>query len=350
MGDGPLVSVVMPTYNRASFLDEAIGSVRDQSWKNWELLLVDDRSTDGTAELVSAMAAREPRIRYLKNDRTPGSGGARNRGIAEAQGDFVAFLDSDDRWYPQHLERVLARFAAHPDVSLVGCDHCRINRASGERKTASEYMFELIEIWEKDPIARGIMRGDEIRRDIQEICRREQFVTFVIAEILWLQTSTVVIRREVFDEVGAFNEQLPRTEDYDLWLRISARFRIGFEPEVLGEFEMTGQDAFKGERYENYEAKRLSSTVDRWLCRVRILRGLSSRRLRRRHGYVDELSREQKRFLWDRLRNLHRKIAFSYHRTDKLRAAMHHLRAARYRPKDVIYFLHRPRRFLSCRH
>jgi hypothetical protein len=175
-------------------------------------------------------------------------------------------------------------------------------------------------------------------------------VSFVIAEILWLQTSTVVVRRQVFDQVGAFNEHLPRTEDYDLWLRINARLRLGFVPEVLGEFEMAGQAEFKGERYDAYEPERFESQPGRHLCRLRMLQGLSSLRRRRRLGYGDALTPDQKRFLWDRLRNQHRRTAFSYQRSDKLRAAWHHLQAARYRPKDVIYFLHEPRRFLSRPH
>ena len=347
MGLPPLVSVVLPTYNRATCLRSAIDSVRDQSYQNWELLIVDDRSTDGTAALAASFGKLDPRIRYLKNDRSRGAGGARNRGIEEAGGEFVAFLDSDDRWYPQHLERTLAHFEAHPEVSLVGSEHWRINRLTGERKTTTGYLLGMIEVWEKDPIARRAIRADDIRKDIRCISDRDHIISFLIGGFLWLQTSTVVIRRRVFDKIGTFNERLVRYEDYEFWLRINGSFRIGFQPEPQGEFDITGLDEMEGDRYATYERERVSPTIDRLFYNLSLLRGLSSLRLRRRFGYGDELSADQKRFLWDRLRNLHRKIAFYYQQTDKRRAALHHLRAARYRPKDVVYFLHMPRHFLT---
>lgn len=100
----PLVSVIMPAYNSADFIAEAIASVRNQSYKNWELFVIDDVSTDNTCSIVKKIIRLEPRIRLLKNLNNEGAGVSRNKGIAAAKGNFIAFLDADDLWLPKKLE------------------------------------------------------------------------------------------------------------------------------------------------------------------------------------------------------------------------------------------------------
>ncbi|MFF2890348.1 glycosyltransferase family 2 protein [Paenibacillus sp. NPDC057967] len=107
MNTNPLVSVIMPAYNRARTLPAAIASVQGQSYGNWELIVVDDRSTDTTKDVVAELAERDNRIQYLMNDRIKGVGGARNCGMLYAKGDLIAFLDSDDEWLSFHLEETL---------------------------------------------------------------------------------------------------------------------------------------------------------------------------------------------------------------------------------------------------
>lgn len=103
-----LVSVIMPTYNCGSFIAESIESVIAQTYTNWELVITDDCSADNTAEVVSAYMAKDDRIKYFRLEKNAGPAGARNRSIEEAKGDYIAFLDSDDLWTPDKLEKQLA--------------------------------------------------------------------------------------------------------------------------------------------------------------------------------------------------------------------------------------------------
>ena len=104
----PLVSIITPAYNAAEFLGETLGSIRSQSYENWELVIVDDASTDGTWEMIEGAAMEEPRIRAFRNESNRGVVFTRNRALDEAKGRFVAFLDSDDLWEPLKLEKQVA--------------------------------------------------------------------------------------------------------------------------------------------------------------------------------------------------------------------------------------------------
>lgn len=100
----PLVSVIMPAYNAAAYISEAIASVQNQTYKNWELFVIDDFSTDETCSIVENIIKPEPGIHLLKNLKNEGTGAARNKGITASKGDFIAFLDADDLWLPEKLE------------------------------------------------------------------------------------------------------------------------------------------------------------------------------------------------------------------------------------------------------
>lgn len=116
----PLVSIVLPTYNRARLLPKAFGSILAQTYGNWELIVVDDASTDNTSQLVAEVAAREPRVRYVTNDRyAHGDGGARARGVDEVRGEYTAFLDSDDAWPVYHLRQLVQMLEEHRDIDWV---------------------------------------------------------------------------------------------------------------------------------------------------------------------------------------------------------------------------------------
>ena len=114
MSPAPRVSIVMPTYNRKDTIRRAIDSVLQQRFADWELLIVDDGSTDGTKELVAGI---DPRVRVIVQENR-GVAGARNRALAEVRGGLVAFLDSDDAWTPHHLALATAFFDAHPEADL----------------------------------------------------------------------------------------------------------------------------------------------------------------------------------------------------------------------------------------
>ena len=189
--DIPLISAVIPTYQRAALLPRALESVRRQTRPADEVIVVDDGSTDHTAELVRR---RFPEARCLCQPNR-GVSAARNLGIEEAAGRWIALLDSDDAWRPEKLERQLAAIAAAPGNRVCHTD----------------------EIWIRDgrrvnPGRRHAKAGGWIFRHCLPLCA--------------ISPSSALIHRSVFSEVGGFDETLPACEDYDLWLRISARYPL----------------------------------------------------------------------------------------------------------------------------
>lgn len=136
-----IVSIIIPCYNSAHFICETIESVLGQTYSNWEMIIVDDFSTDNTEEIVKTYVAQEHRIRFIRLEKNSGSATEpRNRGIQEAKGRFIAFLDSDDIWKPEKLEKQLPLFD-NPKVAIVYSDYEKIDEASkyaGRRIYASE--------------------------------------------------------------------------------------------------------------------------------------------------------------------------------------------------------------------
>ncbi|TRO67361.1 glycosyltransferase family 2 protein [Christiangramia sabulilitoris] len=113
MEDQGLVSVIMPAYNSEAFIAESIQSVLDQTYSNWELLIIDDASTDSTPSIIQEFLGKDYRIRFLKNSTNRGTHHTRNKGIKAAQGDFIAFLDADDLWKPEKLKTQLNFLSEH---------------------------------------------------------------------------------------------------------------------------------------------------------------------------------------------------------------------------------------------
>ncbi len=187
----PLVSVIIPTYNRGWILTEAIDSVLAQDYKDFELIVVDDGSTDNTREILDSYG----RDIIVLRQANQGVSAARNRGLAEARGRLVAFLDSDDIWLPRKLLRQVDFFNSTPDAV--------INQTE--------------EIW-----IRNGMRVNPKNRH-----RKPSGMIFERSLGLCLVSpSAVMIQKPLFDVVGAFDENLPACEDYDLWLRISCRYPV----------------------------------------------------------------------------------------------------------------------------
>ncbi len=194
------MTVVIPTRDRLGFVTEAVASVLDQTFPDLELVVVDDGSRDGTAgHLVSRF--QDPRLKVVIQENR-GVSAARNRGVREGRGRWVAFLDSDDRWLPGKLARQLAALDGHPDhpAAYTG------------------------EIWYRNgrwanPRAAHAKHSGRIFRRCLPLCI--------------ISPSSVVLRRDVFDALGGFDESLPACEDYDLWLRLAARHPVLLVPERL---------------------------------------------------------------------------------------------------------------------
>jgi glycosyltransferase involved in cell wall biosynthesis len=187
----PLVSVIIPTYNRSSLVLEAVESVFKQTYLNFELIVVDDGSIDGTAEVLSPYKDRF--VYAFQNNQ--GVSAARNRGIQMARSQWITFLDSDDYWLPEKLETQIRFFTQNPEALI-----CQTE-----------------EIW--------IRNG----RRLNPQKKHKKFSGDIFAPSLLLclvSPSAVMIKKNLFEQVGFFDEDLPACEDYDLWLRISAQFPI----------------------------------------------------------------------------------------------------------------------------
>lgn len=203
----PTISIVCPTFNSASFIGKTLDSVFGQTVSPYELVVSDDGSSDGTADLIERMfQQRSPLLRCLlvRNEHC-GPGAARNAGIRAATGDWIAFLDSDDLWQPEKLERVWNAIGQHPDANFV-CHHETMIRKDG-----TSHVLEY---------------G-------RRFCGRRSLVRQVYASNIF-STSAVVCRRSLLLEYGLFDETLMSAQDYELWLRLSPHVQPLFVEEVLG--------------------------------------------------------------------------------------------------------------------
>ena len=198
----PTVSVVLPTYDRGDVLGRAIESVLAQTYREFELLVVDDGSTDDTAAVVGSFD--DPRITYVEHANNRGACAARNTGIRESTGEFVAFQDSDDEWHPEKLRRQMDAFADAP--ASVGVVYTGFTRHGDGTET-----------YHPGP---GV---DPKEGDVRESLLRQNFVT----------TQAAVVRRRCLDDVGGFDERLPRFQDWELWLRLSERYEFSLVDESL---------------------------------------------------------------------------------------------------------------------
>ena len=192
-----LVSVVIPTFNYGRFLQRAIDSVLAQTYSPLECIVVDDGSTDETAQVLSRYGDRVQAIRQANL----GVSRARNTGIRASRGDFVALLDADDAWAPAKIASQVEMLLADPELGVVGC--------------ASELVG--------DGGPPRAVRVRQVPRDLPDRLRR------LATREAWVEGSCsgAMVPRRVLDEVGLFDEALQAGEDWDLWLRIAARHRVG---------------------------------------------------------------------------------------------------------------------------
>ena len=335
--NSPRVSVVIPTYNRAAFLPGAIASVQGQTVADWELIVVDDASKDDTRVLIERVARADPRIRGIVNDHAPGPAGARNAGIARARADFVAFLDSDDLWSPDHLEQLLTRLAPEPDLGLAATDHRMVDRQAGTSGTAREFLMQtMLPWWETMPLARAVIPCARMRADIAAIAEPAAILGETIGGFLWIQTSAVMVRRPVLQSAGPFDEMLRRTEDIDLWLRISRRWPIGFVDRPSVFYDVTGRRDASGPRYENQAAERRHSAYGERLHHARLLGRIAR---------LPDLTRAQRAFLRDRRGAIHRRAAQLAGGGRRGAAAWHCALSLWHRPAGMADFARAPRAF-----
>ena len=192
------IAVIIPTYNRSHTLRRALDSVNNQTVRPSEICVVDDGSTDETEQLLSR---HYPQVNYVYQSNA-GVSSARNAGVALTRGHWLAFLDSDDEWMPNKLERQLQEINSNNTFPLVHCD----------------------EIWIRNGVRVNAMhKHQKAGGEIFERC----------LPLCVISPSAVMIKRHLFEEVGGFDESLPACEDYDLWLRICSRYPVLYIEEAL---------------------------------------------------------------------------------------------------------------------
>jgi glycosyltransferase involved in cell wall biosynthesis len=198
----PTVSVVIPTRDRAQYIGEAIESVLVQTYPDYEIVVVDDGSTDNTHEILTPYI-KNRFLRYERQD-PRGVSAARNRGVRIARGRFIAFLDSDDLFLPTKLEKQMALFAQDPELGFVHCNFSKFDD-----------------------------RGSDL--GVRDTSRHQGRIYPQILQewSVLMAMPCMLVRKDVFETVGGFDEQMNWAEDMDLWRRIAKNYRVGTVPEAL---------------------------------------------------------------------------------------------------------------------
>ena len=196
----PFISIIIPTFNRAALLPHAIESALRQTHQSCEVIVIDDGSTDNTAEVAAEYGKS---IRYIRQSNA-GASAARNRGVHEAHGTLIAFLDSDDTWHPEKLARQATLFS----TPAIGAAHCAIRVEHTERAGTNGLYYP----------------GD--RLSLHEV---------LALRIPW--PTAMMVRRDVLLEIGGFDETLVASEDWELCIRIAQKYLIVGIPEVLAHYQ-----------------------------------------------------------------------------------------------------------------
>ncbi|MCK4851950.1 MAG: glycosyltransferase family 2 protein, partial [Candidatus Omnitrophica bacterium] len=238
---GPETSVIIPAYNCAGYITEAVESVLGQTYKDFEIIVVDDGSTDNTREILETYR-RRGLIRYVYQG-NQGRARARNTGIRSARGGYMAFLDADDVFLPESLEHRVRVMKEHPLLSLVFSDHY-VKRSETDKGFFPHHR-ERRTIPRMAP-AISAQYGNVYL--FNSLCCK---LLFINNEFPW--TGTVLIRKACFDRVGYFDEGLERAEDTDMWMRVMAGNEVGYIDEPLSVYNVYRGKLDK-EETRHYEA------------------------------------------------------------------------------------------------
>jgi glycosyltransferase involved in cell wall biosynthesis len=268
----PLVSVIVPSFNRLEWLPAAVLSVQAQTLPDWELVLIDDGSTDGTARWARSLA--EPRLRYFYQNHTGSIAAARNAGVREARGEWIAFLDSDDRWRPDKLARQLARLREVADARWCYSGYQMVNRQGDAVPQPSGALWHAHDGW---------------------------FVDRILTTQAAVLIPTVLVPAELASTLR-FDERMPLAEDYDFVLRLAAIAQGCVVDDVLAEIRIheARTTALSG-RFDGYFGKVIAYRKAAHALPDRRLRQIARRQLRAhlgtflrralRHGAVGDMVR-----------------------------------------------------------
>ena len=206
-----LVSVIIPTHFRPERLRNALESVLTQTWKNLEIIVVSDGYDESTSTMMESFKSRDCRIKFISYDKSEGGNHARNVGISASSGQYIAFLDDDDVWYPTKIECQMAVIQGDNNIGLVGC---AIRVIYSEENIKYKTVFRL-------------------RGDLSKSILYENYIG---------STSCVLLRKETLDKCGVFDEMLPAKQDHDLWIRICQVYKVDFVDSVQLDYYVHSSD------------------------------------------------------------------------------------------------------------
>jgi glycosyltransferase involved in cell wall biosynthesis len=220
----PLVTVLMPVYNAERFLREAIDSILQQTFTDFEFLILDDGSTDSSVAIIKSYT--DPRIRFVQNEKNLGISATLNRGIELASCELIARMDADDLSYPERLQKQWDFFQTHADVALL-----------------STWAREITE--EGEPVHTAAWR--------------QPFFYYNLTFECWIYHPTVMYRRRAVLDVGAYSTRY--SEDYDLWWRLSRKYKIDNLSEVLVDYRLTAVSLYRATKKTEYEEAQYNQIV-----------------------------------------------------------------------------------------
>lgn len=279
----PIVSIIIPTFNCELYIAETIASVLEQSFKDIELIVIDDGSTDRTREIVASFG--DP-VRLI-TQRNAGVCAARNRGIKEAAGKYICLMDHDDYWFPEKLARQVRELQLSLEAGGVYSAFTLWHRDGANGTFPDPRSFDLS------------IYPDDIDADFSGWIYHQFLVD------CWMLTSTAMFRTEVFAHCGLFDEALPYSEDWDLWLRISQHYPL---IKLRRPYTLYRQHAHQGNRVNrdiDYRTRLLTGAVKKW--------GLCSRdgRCVSRHKFNEQLAIYHTEFALGHLRAGNKRRAIS---------------------------------------
>jgi glycosyltransferase involved in cell wall biosynthesis len=241
MRELPLVSIIIPVYNSSAYVADALRSALEQDYENKEIIVVDDGSTDSTPEILKTFKEEEIVVLTQVN---AGPGAARNRGLKHAKGTYVAFLDADDFWVRGKLKLQIEYLERKPEIGAA-YSKWLLWHADAEGRFLSPHLSPL-----KKPTSIVPQDSGWIYTNLLFECR--------------LLTSTVVLRRSVMEQVGQFDEELRRGQDYDYWFRLSRASQIHKLDHELVLYRIHGDNIAVKYPNQNYELMIVEKNVSRW--------------------------------------------------------------------------------------
>lgn len=198
----PLISIIIPTYNRANLIGKTIESILTQTYSNWECIVVDDFSTDDTEQLLKQFSSKDSRIKYIKNERKKGAQGARNTGILKVQGKFISFFDSDDTMLPERLDKQVRYLQENTDIDVCTCYSHLVN--DNDEITGAF-------VWiTKGNILRQLLEGNT-----------------------YVDYNSAVLRKETLEKSGLLDEECTSYQEWDTYINIAQYAKFGTLHELL---------------------------------------------------------------------------------------------------------------------